>query len=211
MFYRVFTYFCGFRVNFGEYKFMGLALYGKPLYYDKIKENVISIKADGFFCLNLYYFDFYRGTTMINDKKFEELFDGPRRQAESRITRREMDIAASVQKITEELIIGIAKHAKEKYGQNIDNLVLAGGVALNCVANGKLSKEKIFDNVWIQPASDDAGGALGCAFYTYYEFFKNKRVVEFPDSMGGSLLGPSFTGVEIEKILKKYDAKYVRF
>ena len=208
MFYSAFTYFCGFKVNSGEYKFMGLAPYGKPVYYDKIKANVINIKSDGSFCLNLEYFDFYRGTTMINEKKFEELFDGPRRQSESRITRREMDIAASVQKVTEELIIGIARHAKENYGQNIDNLVLAGGVALNCVANGKLSKEKIFDNVWIQPASDDAGGALGCALYAYYEFFKNERVVELPDGMRGSLLGPKYDDAEIESTLKKYDAKY---
>ncbi len=121
-----------------------------------------------------------------------------------------MDIAASVQMITEELIIGIAKHAKERYGQNIDNLVLAGGVALNCVANGKLSKEKIFDSVWIQPASDDAGGALGCALYAYYEYFKNERVVEYPDGMCGSLLGPSFTDHEIEQTLKKYGAIYER-
>ncbi|XME03797.1 carbamoyltransferase [Lachnospiraceae bacterium C1.1] len=208
MFYSAFTYFCGFKVNSGEYKFMGLAPYGKPIYYDKIKENVISIMPDGSFCLNLDYFDFYRGTTMINESKFEELFGGTRRKSESRITKREMDIAASVQKITEEMIIGIAKHAKEKYGQNINNLVLAGGVALNCVANGKLTKEKIFYNVWIQPASDDAGGALGCALYAYYDFFKNDREVVLPDGMNGSLLGPKYDNIEIENTLKRYGAKY---
>ncbi len=208
MFYSAFTYFCGFKVNSGEYKFMGLAPYGKPIYYDAIKENVINIKSDGSFCLNLDYFDFYRGTTMINDKKFEQLFGGPRRQSESRITKREMDIAASVQKITEELIIGIAKYAKNKYGEGIDNLVLAGGVALNCVANGKLEKEKIFENTWIQPASDDAGGALGCALYAYYEYFENERIVESPDGMKGSLLGPKYTDSEIEAELKKYNAFY---
>ncbi len=210
MFYSAFTYFCGFKVNSGEYKFMGLAPYGRPKYYEKIKENVISIKDDGSFCLNLDYFDFYRGTTMVNEQKFEELFGGSRRHSESRITKREMDIAASVQKVTEELIIGIARYAKRKYGENINNLVLAGGVALNCVANGKLVKEKIFENTWIQPASDDAGGALGCALYTYYSFFKNEREVEYPDSMSGSLLGPSYTSLEIENTLKNYKALYTK-
>ena len=163
--YSAFTYFCGFKVNSGDYKFMGLAPYGKPEYYNMIKQKIIDIKADGSFRLNLDYFDYQNGGTMIREDKFAELFDGERRKPESEITRREMNIAASVQKIVEELIIMIAKHAKKVYGKDIPNVVMAGGVALNCVANGKLLNEKIFDNIWIQPAAGDAGGALGAALW----------------------------------------------
>lgn len=206
--YSAFTYFCGFKVNSGDYKFMGLAPYGKPVYYDVIKEKMIDVKDDGSYRLNLEYFDFYKGKTMICEEKFAEIFGGGKRKPESRITQREMDIAASVQKLTEEIIILLAKHAKETYGQNIPNLVLAGGVALNCVANGKLQKSGLFDNIWIQPAAGDAGGALGAALYTYYMYFKKERVTETPDSQQGSLLGPAFSGENIRDYLDKCQYPY---
>ena len=146
--YSAFTYFCGFKVNSGDYKFMGLAPYGMPKYEDIIREKLIDIKEDGSFRLNLDYFDFQYGRTMTNDK-FAELFGGPRREPESLITQREMDIAASAQKVVEDIILRLVRHAKDKYGCGIDNLVLAGGVALNCVANGKIKNEGIFENMWI--------------------------------------------------------------
>lgn len=190
--YSAFTYFCGFKVNSGDYKFMGLAPYGKPVYYEIIKEKIIDIKEDGSYRLDMEYFDYHRGGTMINEEKFSELFGGGRRKPESRITQREMDIAASVQKITEEVILFQARHAKDKYGKGTDNLCLAGGVALNCVANGKLQKAGIFKNIWIQPAAGDAGGALGAALYVYYSYFGKERIPEDGDSQKGSLLGPAF-------------------
>ena len=199
--YSAFTYFCGFKVNSGDYKFMGLAPYGKPRYYDLIKKEIIDIKHDGSYRLNLEYFDYYCGGTMINEPKFALLFDGGRRLPESRITQREMDIAASVQMLTEEIIISLASYAKEKYGNGIDNLVIAGGVGLNCVANGKLQNLQIFKNIWIQPAAGDAGGALGAALYTYYEYFNQARVLDGKDSQNGSQLGPSFTNEEIRQWL----------
>ncbi|MEY8392958.1 carbamoyltransferase N-terminal domain-containing protein [Lachnospiraceae bacterium 45-W7] len=208
--YSAFTYFCGFKVNSGDYKFMGLAPYGKPRYYDLIKENMIDIKQDGSYRLNLAYFDYYRGGTMINEDKFSALFHGGRRLPESRITQREMDIAASVQKITEEIIISLASHAKEKYGKETDNLVIAGGVGLNCVANGKLQNARIFKNIWIQPAAGDAGGALGAALYAYYAYFGNERIVRNKDSQKGSLLGPSYTKEEIFKWLDERNIPYSR-
>ncbi len=206
--YSAFTYFCGFKVNSGDYKFMGLAPYGKPRYYELIKENIIDIKQDGSYRLNLSYFDFYRGGTMINEDMFSKLFQGKKRLPESRITQREMDIAASVQKITEEIIISFALHAKEKYGKNIENLVIAGGVGLNCVANGKLQNEKIFKNIWIQPAAGDAGGALGAALYAYYAYFNNMRIVNANDSQKGSLLGPSYSNKEIYSWLDDRNIPY---
>ncbi len=206
--YSAFTYFCGFKVNSGDYKFMGLAPYGKPIYYDVIKENMIDVRSDGSYRLNLEYFDFQKGGTMINEEKFSELFSGGRRQPETRITQREMDIAASVQKITEEIIISIVRHAKETYGNEIENLCLAGGVALNCVANGKLQKANIFKNIWIQPASGDAGGALGAALFAYYEHFKKERYVNDIDSQKGSLLGPSFSMKEVIHYLEEYKYPY---
>lgn len=201
--YSAFTYFCGFKVNSGDYKFMGLAPYGKPVFYDIIKKEMIDIKPDGSFRLNLDYFDYQNGGTMIREDKFAELFGGGRRKPESEITRREMDIAASVQKLVEEIIILIARHAKQSYGDNITNLVLAGGVALNCVANGKLLNEKIFDNIWIQPAAGDAGGALGAALYTYYMVYGQKRCVNTEDSQQGSYLGPAYTVEEIKQYLEQ--------
>lgn len=202
LFYSAFTYFCGFKVNSGEYKFMGLAPYGKPIYCDIIKERVIDIKDDGSFRLNLDYFDYQNGRTMINEEKFSELFPGGRRAAESRIDKRDMDIAASVQKITEEIILKLASHAKQKYGMDIDNLVLAGGVALNCVANGKLLESGIFTNLWIQPASGDAGGALGSALYIWYQYLNNTRNVDgIHDLQEGSYLGIDFDDKTIKDFL----------
>ncbi len=204
LFYSAFTYYCGFKVNEGDYKFMGLAPYGKPIYYEIIKDNVIHINEDGSFKLNLDYFDFQNGRTMINEKKLSELFGGKcRRKPESRITKKDMDIAASVQKITEEVVERIAKHAKKQYGEGIDNLVLAGGVALNCVANGKLMKKNVFQNIWIQPAAGDAGGALGAAYYAYYNHSDVERKVnEKCDYQKGSYLGPEYTDEEVERFLK---------
>ncbi len=208
LFYSAFTYFCGFKVNSGDYKFMGLAPYGKPVFYDVIKNEMIEIKQDGSYRLNLEYFGYQNGGTMIREKKFEELFGGPRRKPESRITRREMDIAASVQKIVEEIIILIARHAKRIYGKDVSNIVLAGGCALNCVANGKLLKERIFENIWIQPAAGDAGGALGAALYAYYMFYGEKRYVDAMDSQQGSYLGPAYSVEDIKKYLNKNQYVY---
>lgn len=198
--YSAFTYFCGFKVNSGDYKFMGLAPYGRPIYYDPLLQNIVDMKADGSIRLNLDYFDYQNGRTMIDEAKMAALFGGGRRQPESMITRREMDIAASVQKLTEEVILRTARHAREMYG--IDSLVMAGGVALNCVANGKLLSEKIFENIWIQPAAGDAGGALGAALYVWHEVLGNSRIADgVHDSQEGSYLGPEFSDDEIERFL----------
>lgn len=209
--YSAFTYYCGFKVNSGDYKFMGLAPYGSPIYYDIIKKNLIDIKEDGSYRMNMGYFDYQNGRTMIRDAKFEELLGYPRRRAESNISKFYMDIAASVQKLIEEIIISMARHAKKEYGQGIDNLVLAGGVALNCVANGKLLDEKIFDNIWVQPAAGDAGGALGAAEYLYYDYLGNERNVGKSDLQRGSYLGKSYSLKEIESYLKwnKYPFYYI--
>lgn len=196
--YSAFTYFCGFKVNSGDYKFMGLAPYGEPIYEDLIREKLIDIKEDGSFALNMEYFDFQCGRTMTN-YKFAELFGGIERKPETEITKREMDIAASVQKVVEEIILKLVKHAKDKFGENIDNLVLAGGVALNCVANGKIKNSGIFKNIWIQPAAGDAGGSLGCALYAAYQFdYKAKWGGILQDSQKGSYLGPQYSMEEIE-------------
>lgn len=209
--YSAFTYFCGFKVNSGDYKFMGLAPYGSPVYYDKIKKHMIEIKSDGSYRLNMEYFDYWRGKTMICEEKFAELFDGPRREQESQITRREMNLAASVQKIVEEILISIAVYAKKNYGKDTSNLVLAGGVALNCVANGKLLKEGIFDNIWIQPAAGDAGGALGAALYVYYMRYQKDRNVREEDAQKGSYLGPQASADEIEAFLSEKKYPYYEF
>ena len=196
--YSAFTAFCGFKVNSGDYKFMGLAPYGEPIYYDIIKDKIIDIKPDGSYHLNLEYFDFYRGKHMTNEA-FSTLFGGPPREPESRITRREMDIASSAQKVTEEVISKLAVHAIEKTG--CDNLVLAGGVALNCVANGKLWKQGISSSIWIQPAAGDAGGALGCALYAYYHS-KKSRSVGIKDSQKGSYLGNAYSDEQIHAFIE---------
>ena len=204
--YSAFTYYIGFKVNSGEYKLMGLAPYGEPKYYDLIKKNLIYIKEDGSFRLNQIYFNYTTGLTMTNEK-FHNLFgQAPRDSKKDKITTFHMDIASSIQKVTEDIMITICKSLKKEF--NISNLCLAGGVALNCVANGKILKEKIFDNIWIQPAAGDAGGSLGSALAFWYLEQKNVRKVSNKDEMKGSYLGPSYTNKEIEEILKKIGAKY---
>ncbi len=204
--YSAFTSFCGFKVNSGDYKFMGLAPYGEPLYYDLIKKELIDIHEDGSFHVNIEYFDYYRGKYMTNNK-FADLFDGPARKPESRITFREMNIAASMQKITEDLILGLATYAKNI--TNEDNLVMAGGVALNCVANGKLMDANIFHDIWIQPAAGDAGGSLGCALYAYYQK-GYERTVNINDHQQGSYLGPDFSNEEIQSFLNSKGYPYTK-
>ena len=179
---------------------------GLLIYYEILKSNVIDIKDDGSYRLNLKYFDYQNGRTMITPQ-LEKLLGGTRRQPEGRITKREMNIAASVQKITEEIIIKQAYYAKSLHLE-INNLVLAGGVALNCVANGKLLKECVFKNIWIQPAAGDAGGAIGCALYAYHSYFEQERFINCNDSQGSTYLGSSFTSNEIEEYLKKCGAQY---
>ena len=202
--YSAFTYFCGFKVNSGDYKLMGLAPYGKPVYYQLIKNHLIDIKQDGSYKLNLEYFDYQYGRAMTNDK-FAALFGGERRKPESEITKREMDMAASVQKVLEEIVLLIAKTAKRIVGDSCKNLVMAGGVALNCVANGVLLRERIFDNIWVQPAAGDAGGALGAALFYYYQFCNQKRTCDdVHDMQKGTYLGPQFSDEYIREYL---DAK----
>jgi carbamoyltransferase len=206
--YSAFTYYIGFKVNSGEYKVMGLAPYGEPRYADLIKEKLITIDDDGSFQLDLSYFDYTTGLTMTN-KKFDRLFGGPPRASETELTQREMDLAASVQKVTEEIVVKIAKYAAKVTGER--NLCLAGGVALNCVANGKLLREKIFDNIWIQPAAGDAGGALGAALSAWYLYHNKKRNASTErDRMKGAYLGPQFSDDEIEVKLKTCGAVYKR-
>lgn len=205
--YSAFTYFCGFKVNSGDYKFMGLAPYGKPIYYDTIINNLIDIKEDGSYNLNMEYFDYHKGGAMTNEK-FEQLFGGARRAPESEITKREMDIAASGQKVIEDILLRMVAYAKRKWGSKINNLVLAGGVALNCVANGIINRAGIFENIWIQPAAGDAGGALGCALYLYYGYLKNQRIADINDSQKGSYLGSEFTEQEISDSLEEKKAVY---
>ena len=204
--YSAFTYYIGFKVNSGEYKVMGLAPYGEPKYADLIKEKLIKIAEDGSFQLDMSYFDYATGLTMTN-KKFDELFGGPPRTSETDLTQREMDLAASVQKVTEDIIVLISKEIAKNTGEK--NLCLAGGVALNCVANGILLREKIFDNIWIQPAAGDAGGALGsalCAWYLHHS--KERNISSERDAMKGSYLGPSFSNKEIEAELNLCGAKF---
>lgn len=205
--YSAFTYFCGFRVNSGEYKLMGLAPYGKPRYVDTIRNELIDIRADGSFRLNLEYFTYLDEFSMTG-AGFEKIFGGPRREPESRISRREMDLAASIQQVTEEIVILLAQHAREI--TQSENLVLAGGVALNCVANGKLLKESIFENVWIQPAAGDAGGALGAALYTSSQYFGCARPKpnSKADSQQGSFLGPEYSDREILAFLDRKSIPY---
>ncbi len=201
--YSAFTYYIGFKVNSGEYKLMGLAPYGKPIYVDKIKQ-LIDIKNDGTFRLDQKYFNYATGLTMTNNK-FNNLFNQkPRNPNKDKITKFHMDIAASIQKVTEEIMIKLTKAIRKEY--NIKNLCLAGGVALNCVANGKILKEKIFDNIWIQPAAGDAGGSLGAALALWYIDQGKIRKVNSSDDMKGSFLGTEFSQEEIEKELKSAGA-----
>ncbi len=207
--YSAFTYYIGFKVNSGEYKLMGLAPYGEPIYVDKIKEKLISIADDGSFQLNMNYFDFATGLKMTN-KKFDKLFGGPSRDPESKITQREMDIAASIQKITEEIVLKISKNVALETSEK--NLCLAGGVALNCVANGIILREKIFENIWIQPASGDAGGALGaCLAAWFIHYKKNRKLNSEQDTMKGAFLGPKFSDNNIEAELNACKAIYKKF
>ncbi len=204
--YSAFTYYTGFKVNSGEYKVMGLAPYGKPKYAKLIKENLITTCNDGSFQIDMSYFDFATGLTMTN-KKFDRLFGGPARASETKLTQREMDLAASVQKVTEEIVIDIAKELAKETDER--NLCLAGGVALNCVANGILLREKIFDNIWIQPAAGDAGGALGAALSVWYSHYNNERQAsKSRDNMKGSFLGPEYSDTQIEAELNVCGAKY---
>lgn len=204
--YSSFTYYIGFKVNSGEYKVMGLAPYGEPRYADLIREKLITIADDGSFQLDMSYFDYATGLTMTN-KKFDALFGGPPRTSETELTQREMDLAASVQKVTEDIVIELAKGIAKETGER--NLCLAGGVALNCVANGMLLREKIFDNIWIQPAAGDAGGALGAALSAWYcHYNKERSVSKERDAMKGAFLGPEFNDNEIEAELKACGAIY---
>lgn len=203
--YSAFTYYSGFKVNSGEYKLMGLAPYGEPKYVNLIKDHLIDIKEDGSFHLNLKYFDYCTGLTMTNGS-FDALFRGQARHPESQLTQREMDLAASIQVVTEEVVRKLAKHIRDTTGE--PNLCLAGGVALNCVANGKLLREKVFDNVWVQPAAGDAGGAVGAALAAYHLMLKQPRNIRLNDGMKGSFLGPEFSQREIEERLKKAGAAF---
>jgi carbamoyltransferase len=207
--YSAFTYYIGFKVNSGEYKLMGLAPYGEPKYADLIRKELIDIKEDGSFKLNMKYFNYCTGLTMTN-KRFDKLFGNqPRKPDLSNIEQRHMDIASSIQQVTEEVMLKMARHIKEKTKQK--NLCLAGGVALNCVANGKLLLENIFEKIWIQPSATDAGGALGAALIIWHGYLKKERVVDnISDSMKAALLGPSFSDDKIEEYLKNNDIAYER-
>jgi carbamoyltransferase len=204
--YSAFTYFCGFRVNSGEYKLMGLAPYGEPVYVDLIKKELIDIKDDGSFQLNLKHFNYMVGLTMTN-QNFSRLFNGPPRRPEDQLTRREMDMARSVQAVTEEVMLKLARTVRGK--TKMKNLCLAGGVALNCVGNGRILREGLFDEIWIQPAAGDAGGALGAALYAWHKYLGRPRAsIEGRDRQKASLLGPVFGEPEIEPALKKFNASW---
>jgi carbamoyltransferase len=205
LFYSAFTYYLGFKVNSGEYKLMGLAPYGRPIYVDLIKDNLIDTKDDGSFRLNMDYFSYCITAKMVN-KKFTLLFNNPCRTQESEITQFHMDIAASLQLITEEIIIKIAKNILFETG--LKNICLSGGVALNCVANGKLYNEKLFEGIWIQPASGDAGGAIGAALAVYYIMLNKPRIINSNDSMNNAYLGPKYEQNEIERQLVQVGAKF---
>jgi len=203
--YSAFTYYTGFKVNSGEYKLMGLAPYGNPIYEDKVKQ-LVDLKEDGTFRLDQTYFNYATGLTMTN-KKFDDLFgQKPRNPKNEKITQFHMDIAASIQKVTEEIMLNLSKSIRKEYG--VKNLCLAGGVALNCVANGIILKEKIFDNIWIQPAAGDAGGSLGAALALWHIDQGNKRTVNTKDDMKGSYLGTEFNQDQIEKELKIAGANF---
>tara|TARA_B110000483_G_scaffold51765_1_gene64421 strand:- start:524 stop:2362 length:1839 start_codon:yes stop_codon:yes gene_type:complete len=204
--YSAFTYYTGFKVNSGEYKLMGLAPYGKPIFQDKIINNLIDIKEDGTFRMDQTYFNYATGLTMTS-KKFHDLFgQKPRNSKTDQLTQFHMDIAASIQKVTEDIMLKLARSLKKEF--NISNLCLAGGVALNCVANGKILKEKIFDNIWVQPAAGDAGGSLGAALALWHIEKNNPRSINLKDNMQGSYLGPEYTQKEIEEQLLDIGATF---
>lgn len=208
MLYSAFTYYCGFRVNSGEYKLMGLAPYGEPKYVDLILERLIDLKADGSFRMDMSYFDYCSGLTMTS-RKFDRLFGGPPRRPEAELTERDMDLAASVQAVTEEIMLRMARHVHQTTGMR--NLCLAGGVALNCVANGRILREGPFDEIWIQPAAGDAGGALGAALFIWHQLLNNRREILPQDSQYGSYLGPSFHEQEVRHFLDETAAVYHEF
>ena len=200
--YSAFTYFTGFRVNSGEYKVMGLAPYGEPKYVDLILEHLIDLKEDGSFHLDMKYFNYLSGLSMTN-RRFADLFGGPPRKPESELTQREMDMARSVQEVIEIAMLRLARQVRKKTGMK--NLCLAGGVALNCVANGKLLRSGIFDDIWIQPAAGDAGGALGAAMFVWYKYLDNARTAESTDAQMGSYLGPAYNDDRIGEFLEAND------
>ncbi|EAU54064.1 carbamoyltransferase [Mariprofundus ferrooxydans] len=206
--YSAFTYYTGFKVNSGEYKLMGLAPYGEPVYVDLILDHLLDLKEDGTFRLDMSYFDYATGLTMTNSR-FDALFGGPARQAEGELTQREMDIAASIQKVTETVLLRLGRTIKKELG--VDHLCMAGGVALNCVANGELLRAGIFTDIWIQPAAGDAGGALGAALSVWYEYLDNPRTANPDDDMQGGYLGCHYSNDEVETYLKSVHAPYRRF
>ncbi len=203
--YSAFTYFCGFRVNSGEYKLMGLAPYGEPRFESLIRERLIDLKPDGSFRLDLSYFNYCQGLTMTS-RRFERLFGGPPRRPESPIGQREMDLAASIQRVAEDVVLRAARHVRDRTGMKA--LCLAGGVALNCVANGRLLREGPFEQIWVQPAAGDAGGALGVALFIWHQLLGNPRVPRQPDGQSGSLLGPRFSDGQILDFLRSCGAKH---
>ncbi len=203
--YSAMTYFTGFKVNSGEYKLMGLAPYGEPVYSDLIRDKLLDLKEDGSFRLDMSYFG-YCNDDVMTSRKMEGLFGGPPREAESEITQREMDIAASIQDVTEEIVLRIGRYAHELTGAT--KLTLAGGVALNCVANGRLLREGPFDQVWVQPAAGDAGGALGAALFVWHQLLDNERVTQPHDLQQGSLLGPGYDDAEVRSFLDEKGAVY---
>jgi carbamoyltransferase len=207
--YSAFTAYCGFRINSGEYKLMGLAPYGEPRFVDAIYTHLVEVKEDGSLRLNLDYFQFLRSLRMTNSK-FDQLFGGPPRQPETPVEQRHMDVARSIQVVTEQIMLRLARHARAVTGQR--NLSLAGGVALNCVANGLIQRERIFERIWIQPAAGDAGGALGAALAVWHmhKDHPQPRAVMQPDAMQGAFLGPEFSDAEIEAVLKQHGAVYQR-
>ena len=206
--YSAFTYFCGFRVNSGEYKLMGLAPYGEARFAALIKRELLDLKADGSFRLNLKYFSYCQGLTMTNGK-FAQLFGGPPRQPESALTQREMDLAASIQQVTEEIVLAIGRHVHKTTGMR--NLCMAGGVALNCVANGRLLREGPFDDIFVQPAAGDAGGALGVALLIWHQLLAQPRTARPRDAMHGARLGPQLQGPAIESMLVQRGAVFEHF
>ena len=206
--YSAFTYYTGFRVNSGEYKMMGLAPYGEPKYYDVIMDKLIDLKEDGSLRLDMSYFPYCHKTVMTGSK-FEKLFGGPPRKSDSPLTQREMDIAASIQAVTEEIMLRAARHVHRQTGMK--NLVLAGGVALNCVGNGRILREGPFDNIWIQPAAGDAGGAVGAALFVWYQLLDNERKVDSCDKQRASLLGPAYSNEQIRQFLDSVNAEYHTF
>ena len=205
MLYSAFTHYCGFRVNSGEYKLMGLAPYGKPQFVDLIMDHLLDVKEDGSLKLQMQYFDYCHGLRMTN-KRFERLFGKPARAPESEFSQHYMDVAASIQKVTEIILLKMAAFAQNLTG--CSNLCLAGGVALNCVANGRIIREGPFDDVWIQPAAGDAGGALGVALFTWHQLLNNERATTAPDAQKGTYLGPEFNSDEIESCLVSAGAKF---